>query len=137
MRPHQVPINAMLVFKSLCMNLLKFLILCTLKVVLVGPHIVPITLWNIFRLRLSNSILTKIKILLLFQQPLVSWKKTKLSINTLVMSKFPLQLVFFSPGNHISHTIYTDHIMCVLIHIICSYDQKTNTHQVIYYFNRN
>ena len=54
---HQVPSNFMLDFKSLCMNLLKIVILLTIRVVLGNRPKIIKTIFTIFKLILSKSTL--------------------------------------------------------------------------------
>ena len=48
----------------------------------------------------------------------------------------PLELVLLYIWKQTRHTIYTEHIICSLTNKTHYYQQKANTHQVIYYFNR-
>ena len=85
---HRVPLNVMLLFKKLRLNLLKNVILLTLKVVIGGHPIGYRTFWTVYRLRLSKSTLPETKIF--WFQLFVIYRKIivlNLPINVLVMSQ--------------------------------------------------
>ena len=83
---HRVPLNFMLVFKSLHLNLFRIAFFRTLRFIIGGHPTGPRTIWTISVLRLSKSTLTEKIILVPTFCSLLKITFLVLSINALVVS---------------------------------------------------